>query len=359
MSRPQRFADVQLLRAIAAMLVVVGHALYELQYLPGSEYLGWEKTIRYGAGVDLFFVISGFIMVYISADRRGVTAAQRFLASRILRIVPIYWLLTATWTSFALLQPAIHLVRSIDLRAILASFLFLPVPDAHTLSNLPLLYPGWSLNYEIFFYALFALALLAPGKRGIVAVIGVLGMLFVADAIWNPSGPVLGFFVNNAVLSFGYGMVIALAVPILRRIPVSFGALLIATGVALFVAVHFSPRYLPSFVYGGFGALIVAGAVSLDLRGRSTRSRPLIALGNASYSLYLCHLFAIQGLRIALVAAGIRMAPLLFVIVSVGLSVALAVMLHLMIELPFQRISHRLRVRRDDAPAARPVATAG
>jgi exopolysaccharide production protein ExoZ len=125
--------SIQILRAAAALGVLLDHA---------GRWLDVAPIVDIGAaGVDLFFVISGFIMVYTSERLFGQTGApQRFLARRIIRIVPLYWTLTA----FAALVLFGFGPNT------LGSYLFIPTHRG------PILTVGWTLNYEMMFYSLFA-----------------------------------------------------------------------------------------------------------------------------------------------------------------------------------------------------------
>ena len=154
--------SIQALRAIAALLVTLGHLEHEAASLPAAT-TGYAPILvdLTGAGVDLFFVISGFVMVYASHDLFATPdAARRFLTRRIARIVPIYWLVT---TLFLAIMAASHVLSSAPptWSEIAKSYLFVPyMPHGGEVMQ-PVYKLGWTLNYEMFFYAVFALALLS------------------------------------------------------------------------------------------------------------------------------------------------------------------------------------------------------
>ena len=103
------------------------------------------------SGVDLFFVISGFIMVYSSEDLFGARGAWRtFLTRRLVRIVPLYWLTTA------ITIPLMSL--TVDWQSLLGSYFFIPY-RAPSNAIVPLHGVGWTLNLEMFFYVIFAAAI--------------------------------------------------------------------------------------------------------------------------------------------------------------------------------------------------------
>ena len=116
------------------------------------------------AGVDIFFVISGFIMVYASSRWFGSARAPRvFLAHRIARIVPLYWATMMVYLAVLLLTPWLLNSEYLAPHFVIASFLFIPAARPDGLVQ-PLYSLGWTLNYEMFFYALFAIAIAFPRR---------------------------------------------------------------------------------------------------------------------------------------------------------------------------------------------------
>src|SRR5690606_35540078 len=132
---------IQYLRAFAALAVVVFHA---------AERTGMHFAIG-AAGVDVFFVVSGFIMMAISDHRQ--TSPFIFLKNRLLRIAPNYWIVTGIMIIGAVagLFPNMKL----DFFHIMGSFFFFPVASPNAEQFWPVLVQGWTLNYEAFFYAVF------------------------------------------------------------------------------------------------------------------------------------------------------------------------------------------------------------
>ena len=144
--------NLHLLRAIAALAVVYFHTTSEA---------GLNLSANIGShGVDVFFVISGFIIPYISAH-----SSDRFLLRRIIRIVPFYW--TATMVVFSTAALAPHILHStrVDYVQLMCSLFFIPRETSYP-GMVPTLVLGWSLNYEMSFYVMFGLALaIAPATR--------------------------------------------------------------------------------------------------------------------------------------------------------------------------------------------------
>ena len=135
--------SLQALRFIAAALVVVSHIRTEVGLTPFGS-----------SGVDIFFVISGFIIYYVTRD-----GAPQFFTRRLIRIVPLYWLGTLALAAIALKAPGMLNHTSLDADKLLGSLFFIPVWNESVQYHLPLLTLGWSLNYEILFYLVFFIAL--------------------------------------------------------------------------------------------------------------------------------------------------------------------------------------------------------
>ena len=139
----------------AALLVVFVH-LDELLPRLGLPLFG-------GAGVDIFFVISGFIMVHTTMDRDDVTPWS-FMAGRISRIVPAYWVATFAVFGIALVAPSLLRTPHLPVGELLQSLAFIPFVKDSGLTQ-PLLFVGWTLNYERFFYLVFAMGLGSSPRR--------------------------------------------------------------------------------------------------------------------------------------------------------------------------------------------------
>ncbi len=272
--------SIQYLRAIAALAVVVFHA---------GERSGMHFTIG-AAGVDIFFVVSGFIMMAISDNRP--TSPASFLRNRFLRIAPSYWAATAIMLAGAIVGLFPNL--QISLGHTLASFLFLPARSPSTGDLWPVLVQGWTLNYEIFFYVIFALTLLArPGLRlALLAV--VFGALVLAGLLARPADPVIAFYTAPVILEFVAGA--ALAKLWRRQIlpPVSLGMIMVAAALGGFAAIQILQMEFGPWSCGPLAVMLVYGALSIEASGRLPILAPLAYLGDSSYSIYLWHTFAIS-----------------------------------------------------------------
>ena len=268
------------------MSVVVYHLSMQLYWMAASN----VTLSTLAAGVDLFFVISGFIMVYATGGGTTVSAFE-FLKRRFIRIVPLYWLATGFAVVVLLLAPQLARQTILAFPHVLASFAFLPAlhPSAPTIYA-PLVYVGWTLNYEMLFYALFATGIAfgsrSPGRVVAIASASIL-ILSAIGFIAFPRG-LLGFYTNPIMLEFVFGMCLALA---LTNVPKSkfYAWLCVVALIALF-ALPAATDYDRSLRYGLIasvvvGASIVAGWLPIRL---------LELIGDASYSIYLSHFFVLS-----------------------------------------------------------------
>jgi exopolysaccharide production protein ExoZ len=336
---PVRFHSIQYLRAVAAILVVLTHA--------GTSLLGGAAKplidLGFGQyGVDLFFVISGFIMVTTTIE--GRRSAGDFMVRRLIRILPLYFLMT---TLLCLLK--LVMVRNAapawgDLTTYLKSILFIPQWDPQGQVLMPLLGQGWTLNFEMFFYALFAVGLnFSPGPR-IFHVTAAFAILTLCGAFYAGRNPLLLTYTCSLMLEFCFGMVLAALVPPTReRIPgrwLAASAALLAVAIPVYGLVHQDVnRYTGDpFRFLKFGlpsAAIVALFVWLESTGRMAGWRAVHLVGDASYSLYLVHTFVLAVARRVwqrLFDVGTLSSHLAFIVFSTALCIGVAVLLHLFVE---------------------------
>jgi exopolysaccharide production protein ExoZ len=358
--------SIQILRAVAACLVVLGHSLHEAATI--AEQTGRSppnlSIIDWGFGVDIFFVISGFIMIYAAADLFGQPGAARvFLTRRIVRIVPLYWMITAALIAVYLVAPKILNVPIEGWRSVVTSFLF--IPDLRGNGEIrPIMALGWSLNYEMFFYAVFAVCLLAPLKRATLYLIGIfVGLSILGAAVTMPT-ITLTYWTNSIILEFLFGALIALACRAKFSLPVGAALALIVAGIACAVALGpfwGMDQVLPRFISGGLAATLIVSAAAFGPRlSASWIVTPLVVLGDASYSLYLTHPFAIRPIRNIWMALHGGALPLgLYLAVCALVAIATALMVYRFIEKPTTEALRRRSAGLRGGSSRRPlVATA-
>ncbi len=296
-SRPT-FRLIQILRALAALMVVTHHATIMLGQ---RNHLPIGTWVNGGTGVDLFFVISGFVMTVSAAPLLSARhAARTFLARRVERVVPMYWLVTTVKVVVLLLVPALGINAIGGLGHVLKSYLFIPSYNPQQAME-PVVVVGWTLNYEMAFYGLFALALALRIKP-----VWVVGGPILALAAWRVlrgyTGPVaLEFFENTLPLEFLFGVLLAVALVYVRRVPWPVGLGMAVLGLSLLLLWQQPDLSAWRGVLWGVPAMaIVAGAISMEQRWGMRSPRWLLELGDASYSIYLIHTFALPGVGLLL-----------------------------------------------------------
>ena len=150
---------IQLLRGIASLLVVLLHCSANLSEALPRHFLG-NIFLFGGSGVDIFFVLSGFIITYTNLNFIGKPAYYLlFIKRRIIRIYPTYWIIISIFLLLQVLLPSFYRTHfSFDLTNVLSTYLLLP---GHIMVN----GVSWTLSYEIFFYLLFSLSFFIPQKK--------------------------------------------------------------------------------------------------------------------------------------------------------------------------------------------------
>ncbi|SIP93201.1 MULTISPECIES: acyltransferase [unclassified Bosea (in: a-proteobacteria)] len=349
---PAQNQNIQALRAVAALMVVLAHAGHETEALGpkvGRAVVDLSM-LQLGAGVDIFFVISGFIMVYTSAGLYGQPGAPRqFLLRRFIRIAPLYWLLTTLLLAGALVAPQLLNVPIGDWQHVLSSYLFIPSLRGGEIR--PVMALGWTLNLEMFFYLLFAATLVLPLRSGITALALILSGLALCGALFQPAQVQLAFWTQGIILEFLFGCLLALAYRRGARLKGPAAALAVAVGLAAMVrlpGLDDAPGWPPVLRWGVPALLVVAGAALYG--GKAPRIALLLAgLGDASYSLYLVHPFALRPLRevwTRLVGGALPLET--YVLCAVGFGVLVALATHRFVERPLLRVCQSWLKRRSD-----------
>ena len=289
---------LQVLRAFAAYAVVAFHVFEFLHADPGFGIGRFEVG---KAGVDLFFVLSGFIMVYTTAADES---PARFITKRAVRIVPLYWAATALAIAVAFMRPWVFPQADLSLTGIVKSFTFLPAPDLSGALQ-PVLFVGWTLNFEMMFYALFALTLFLPARHRTRRLIGALIATFLLGRIFG-SDTAAAFYGQPILLDFGIGCLIAKALPlpqvarVARRVPL-WPALPAAMAGIFAIHALALPSDAEAFAFGLTAGVLVFAVAAQDLYRSPVRAPVLQALGDSSYSAYLLHPFLVPAIGIAAV----------------------------------------------------------
>lgn len=339
---------IQVLRAFAALMVAVHHVQPDAALLAQRSGASFSPShiLPWMAGVDIFFVVSGFIMVHSSEKLFDSKVGPRlFLLRRLARIVPLYWAMTTVFLLVGLLLPAALNSGAPSLLQIVSSYLFWPAVSTEGLVQ-PVYSLGWTLNYEMLFYALFGLALFLPRASVVPAATLALALMVGAERLAGPLPLPFGFWGQPIVLEFAAGMGLALLRQRGFRLPGEYRWLAAALAIAILLVA--APLYGTLTGWGTFAlhgsaaALLVMAASSGS--GQSAPSalvRGLAEVGDASYALYLVHPFAIRGLR----EIFLRVAPgwpVLFVLVALIAAVVAAVIVYHAFERPMTQALRRI-----------------
>ena len=256
-----------------------------------------------GAGVDLFFVISGFVMVLSSKGLKALRDPARiFVARRLERIVPMYWLVTTVKLLLPLVISGLA-VKTESVRHIVLSYLFVPSANGEGAMH-PVLIVGWTLNFEMLFYLIFAVGLglrarLVPYLTAALTALSVVGWLT------RRTMPSFLWTVDPLLLEFLYGVLLAHFAQRLEGARGWMRWLWIGLGVAGFLTIVDHPGEAVfqhrAVVWGVPALMIVACAVALEewIGGRVPRW--MLELGDASYSIYLTHTLIVAGLGMIIV----------------------------------------------------------
>jgi exopolysaccharide production protein ExoZ len=336
-SRPQTVVAIQYLRAVAAGLIAFQHAMGIPAFVHYAAHFG---TV----GVDLFFVISGFIMW--TTTEGSERAPVHFWLARIVRVVPLYWIFTTIYVAAALLTPEGFYVVHLQAAHIIKSYLFVPA----THPNLGLIAPvytlGWTLNYEMFFYFVFGLCLSVPWPRARFALLAAAFLLLVAGGLLTqPQGALARTYTDPIMLEFLTGVMLAIVSPLLMRCGTVAGLMLITAAIA-WVAVVYGYGFVPERIvsHGVPAVIAVAGALMIEPAARARPSRLWLMLGDASYSVYLAHPFAQRILLIAVnrTVGVATIAPTLYVAIALIVGIAGGVVCHFAMERPLLIVGRRL-----------------
>jgi exopolysaccharide production protein ExoZ len=365
----RKLQSIQILRGLAAGSVVIAHVIEHPSEQPNNEILTLGLF-----GVIVFFAISGFIIAHIN---NGTSDARfdpvSFLVRRFFRLVPLYWACTLLTYLCALFLPSLFKNTTADLGYLISSLFFIPATVPGDPSDWrPLLKLGWSLNYEVFFYLVFAACFfISSSLKRTIALTVVFGAMAATAFVIPPNSGILSFYLNFSLLAFIGGLWLAEAERrrLFDSVPV-MGLVLMALIALAALGNLFSLDFRDFAGFYGYKWLVIAAlslvALSLAcerLIGSGLLVRGLVKLGDVSYSLYLTHMFVvgfgwfvIRRLALGEVATVLGMA-LIVIVAVIGSLISYAV-----IEQPFNhvgRLATRGRGRRAEVSGEVPSEAQG
>jgi peptidoglycan/LPS O-acetylase OafA/YrhL len=330
---------IHYMRGLAALLVVIFHAIGIM-----VAYDHYETQFPYyilAAGVDIFFVISGYLMVKTTEKYKNTKLDWKlFLYKRLTRIAPMYWLITILISIAILYKPSLA-EKQVGIEIILKSLLFIPtnIPGSHAQSTvIPV---GWTLVYEMFFYFAFAAFTAFNYRFGLSLLIITFCALSLTHSISN--NYYLTIYSNPIILEFILGILVAK----LKTPTHSKGLTFALLGCLAFFAGTYldGPELSARPISAGIGAaLMIYGASGIELK------RKLIIpsiLGDASYSIYLTHNYIIK--------AGVKILPptLLSCLALIATSILAGYAIYKIIEKPMQALTSKTKPKTDLALTTR------
>jgi peptidoglycan/LPS O-acetylase OafA/YrhL len=281
---------VQGLRAIAAASVVLYHVFNMLVHNAGYSFHFSDVG---AAGVDLFFLISGFIMIYTHFDNFGEEGASTsFMRRRVIRIVPLYWLATTATVALLVCAPTLFSTIKLDWNNVASSYFFLLSPNSEGVVG-TVTQTGWTLCYEFYFYVVFGALLFLPRRYFLIAA----GLIFVIGLLVGAGGtvpPCATVATHPLLAEFYLGSIIAFLFLAGFSLPSNIAIVSIVLSViVILVAGEPADQNWQRVLWWGLPcAIILASAVSLE-RISIRVPKILVALGASSYSLYLIHPFVL------------------------------------------------------------------
>jgi exopolysaccharide production protein ExoZ len=340
----EAIASIQVLRAVAVLVVTICHAQYEVSRigkLPSVMPSAALENLA-GFGVQLFFVISGFVMVYATEPLFGTKRGPLiFLYRRLVRIVPLYWIVTTFYLALTLLVGGFN--KGYPASFVIASYLFVPAARPDGVIE-PLVGQGWSLNYEMLFYFVFALTVFNARRISVsivtailiaAVVIGQMTHLPFVISVWT--APLLLYFVFGMWIGLAYREGVTLT-------PIQ-GLALIGTGcILLFIQTCWTPQSsVFGFICWMIPVLIVAGSSLPRMSLSGPFWAPMLVVGAASYALYLFHAVPIRGVLYLARWDGfdIGHAPGTYLCTTVVSSIALAIAMYYQVERPMMSALRR------------------
>jgi len=282
------FYSLQALRGIAAWMVVFHH-IEQSYYMGNSNHYFWQFFSQIGGfGVDVFFVLSGFVMALASKKYNGKGIS--FAVNRFFRVMPVYWIYTLVLLLSILLLPLGSYLTAWDGSTLFKSLLLIPNLNLNGYGYYPTLYVGWTLTYEMFFYLVFSIALAVNFSKPVLFCVALLTLITVLTR-WTPflgqtSFLLIEFIVGMAIYKFVSSSIYQRS----STIHWLMFALLVLLNVALFFQLE---NTLPAKILAACNVVLFFIFIDKLFDKKYWLANKLILLGEYSYSTYLCHIIVI------------------------------------------------------------------
>jgi exopolysaccharide production protein ExoZ len=280
-------------------------------------------------------------MVFITEKKER--NASNFFYHRVARVAPPYWVVTFLMALLIITIPRIMPTYKLTIDHLLASIFFVAYPHPASGAATPLYLPGWTLNYEFFFYFIFAAGLMINAKARVLLVSSILTTL-VAVGIFLPVDNYLyRFYTNPILVEFVFGMIIAYAVcnGMIPRRTISISMIALGIGGLIASALFGDISRMEDgrfFFWGTPAALFVAGATCIQLGSRPQQITFLSILGDASYAIYLTHVFVVGAIAYFWNLLGLRdlASDFVLLVIAVFTSILVGLSFHFLIEVRLQ-----------------------
>lgn len=330
--------SIQLLRGVAALSVVYVHTLA----IPNFGLFG----------VDIFFVISGFVMALVTAKN---TNPKSFLLHRLIRIVPLYWILTTCLVVVIVVAPNLLSSTTLNFSNYLKSLFFIPYfKESHLIQ--PFLFVGWTLNYEMLFYLCITLGLVISSRHYLTIAISALVLIYLSFGISSDSPLLKGFFGSSKIFEFVLGI---LAYEIysggyLKKIPYQFAIMISALCLAIMIYSEVQQLKIDSFITFGIPSFfLLLSTISLEPLMHGVFVKTIASfVGDTSYAIYLSHAFVVEFLRKVVMKHFDFLQNHVGVMVLAALvaSIFVGYLLHRFLDQPIQSYLKRLLLQRISSP---------
>jgi exopolysaccharide production protein ExoZ len=327
--------SIQYMRAIAVLLVVFHHAMWKGEVYSGAP---WDWYNFGGAGVDLFFIISGYIMCYSTSRRK--TNIYQFLKARLIRIMPLYWILSGVALVIYLLMPD-KVNSSGGATSIFHSFTLLPSSSKYLIQN------GWTLSYEFFFYFIFSLGLIFSTTKKYLLPAVVLTVLVILGQVFKPDNVYLEFITSSFLLEFVMGITI-FSLTQKYSLPKKLAIALCLLAISLLVYLSHGGESTNRIVDYGIPCLLFSfGLVNLESylqkHKHNQLSKILGKISDSSYSTYLIHPFFLVIASIILSKSSLTNFGNLFIIILAFGSILAGWICYVVLEKPITKfVKHKV-----------------
>jgi peptidoglycan/LPS O-acetylase OafA/YrhL len=281
--------SLQVGRGLAALMVVLFHLNNSVWSIPKYFDQPFSPLLSFGnAGVNFFFVLSGFIIYLVhAADIGAPDRLAAFAWRRFVRVYPVYWIVLFGFIAMLLLEPYLGTAGERRLGNFLASALLIPYPLE------PILSVAWTLTHEIMFYAMFAIAIVSA--RTGVLLFAIWQMACLANTLFGTPQFPYGVVFSSYNLLFAFGLIAAY---LFKTRQCSRPGLVALGGIAAFLAIGVHQAFAVAPVakdahvigYGFASAVILLGACTYERTHGLRAPKLLDTIGDASYSIYLLHL---------------------------------------------------------------------